>query len=39
MDSALHHFDLAIEMNKEKGMFYYNRAQVKVKLERFEVSL
>jgi tetratricopeptide (TPR) repeat protein len=39
LDEALHHYDHAISQEKGNGTFYYNRAQVKVKLERYEDAI
>ena len=39
LDEALHHFEHAIAMERSNGKYYYNRALVKVKLERYEEAI
>ena len=38
-DDALGQYDKAISLDKYEGKFYYNRAQVKAKLDRYEEAI
>ena len=38
-EDALRHFESAIKKDQKNGMFYYNRAQVKAKLDKLEDAI
>ena len=39
LDDAIHHFDHAIALDRTNGKYFYNRALVKVKQEKYESAV
>lgn len=39
MDEALKHYEVAVKKDNTNGKYYYNRALVKSKLDKFEEAI